>query len=130
MGQSAGVPIEPDEQSELLDACCSIPGVIGGGVPGGKNGSHSARRVPVDPWLPFPAGGYDAIFVLVAVPSDDPASIDRTDSVKDILSLWNSWTTLAVSPLLSQAEEGGLRFYNEISQVPGLEAGLNAGQRV
>ena len=38
MGQSAGVPIEPDEQSELLDACCAIPGVIGGGVPGGKSG--------------------------------------------------------------------------------------------
>jgi phosphomevalonate kinase len=36
MGESASVPIEPDEQTELLDACCAIPGVIGGGVPGGK----------------------------------------------------------------------------------------------
>lgn len=36
MGETAGVPIEPDEQTELLDACCAIPGVIGGGVPGGE----------------------------------------------------------------------------------------------
>ena len=36
MGTLSGVPIEPPEQTELLDACISQPGVIGGGVPGGN----------------------------------------------------------------------------------------------
>ena len=35
MGSAAGVPIEPPEQTELLNACTSVAGVIGGGVPGG-----------------------------------------------------------------------------------------------
>ena len=37
MGTAAGVPIEPPEQTELLDACMSVAGVISGGVPGGKS---------------------------------------------------------------------------------------------
>lgn len=35
MGNLSGVPIEPIEQTTLLDACVSQAGVIGGGVPGG-----------------------------------------------------------------------------------------------
>ena len=35
MGNLSGVPIEPDEQTKLLDTCVSQAGVIGGGVPGG-----------------------------------------------------------------------------------------------
>ena len=35
MGQQANVPIEPPEQERLLDACADLPGVLGGGVPGG-----------------------------------------------------------------------------------------------
>lgn len=45
MSAKANVPIEPDVQTELLDACYQIRGVIGGVVPG--------------------AGGYDAIALLV-----------------------------------------------------------------
>lgn len=45
MSMKAGVPIEPKVQTELLDACCQVPGVVGGVVPG--------------------AGGYDAIALLV-----------------------------------------------------------------
>lgn len=37
MSAAAGVPIEPPEQTELLDACTSGAGVIGGGVPGGMS---------------------------------------------------------------------------------------------
>jgi phosphomevalonate kinase len=37
MGDLADVPIEPDEQTELLDKCLTIAGVIGGGVPGGQS---------------------------------------------------------------------------------------------
>lgn len=35
MGDLSGVPIEPDEQTKLLDTCVAQAGVIGGGVPGG-----------------------------------------------------------------------------------------------
>lgn len=45
MSERSGVPVEPPAQTELLDACSSFPGVLGGVVPG--------------------AGGYDAV-VLVA----------------------------------------------------------------
>ena len=45
MSTKAGVPIEPKVQTELLDACSQIPGVVGGVVPG--------------------AGGFDAIALLV-----------------------------------------------------------------
>ena len=45
MSVKSRVPVEPDVQTELLDACCRLPGVIGGVVPG--------------------AGGYDAIALLV-----------------------------------------------------------------
>lgn len=40
MGSLSGVPIEPPEQTKLLDACVSGAGVIGGGVPGGLSASH------------------------------------------------------------------------------------------
>lgn len=35
MGEMAGVPIEPDGQTKLLDACLASEGVLGCGVPGG-----------------------------------------------------------------------------------------------
>lgn len=37
MGEQSGVPIEPPEQTRLLDACSALPGVFGAGVPGGKS---------------------------------------------------------------------------------------------
>lgn len=37
MGELADVPIEPKEQTALLDACIGIPGVVCGGVPGGTS---------------------------------------------------------------------------------------------
>lgn len=36
MGELSGVPVEPPEQTKLLDACVAQAGVIGGGVPGGQ----------------------------------------------------------------------------------------------
>ncbi|KAL8812433.1 MAG: hypothetical protein Q9223_000348 [Gallowayella weberi] len=45
MSARAEVPIEPKVQTELLDACCQINGVVGGVVPG--------------------AGGFDAVVLLV-----------------------------------------------------------------
>lgn len=45
MSTKSGVPIEPEVQTKLIDACCRLPGVVGGVVPG--------------------AGGYDAVAFLV-----------------------------------------------------------------
>ena len=53
MSAGSGVPIEPSQQTELLDACSAVTGVLGGVVPG--------------------AGGFDAIALLVA---DTPAVLD------------------------------------------------------
>lgn len=47
MGKLAGVPIEPPEQTELLKACVSVAGVVGGGVPGGEHplSNHTHRTI-------------------------------------------------------------------------------------
>ncbi|QDS74372.1 hypothetical protein FKW77_005072 [Venturia effusa] len=45
MSRLSGVPVEPPEQTKLIDACSAVDGVIGGVVPG--------------------AGGYDAIALLI-----------------------------------------------------------------
>lgn len=45
MGEKSGVPIEPPQQTALLDYCTKIEGVVGGVVPG--------------------AGGFDAVVLLV-----------------------------------------------------------------
>lgn len=45
MSTKSGVPIEPEVQTKLIDACCRLPGVVAGVVPG--------------------AGGYDAVAFLV-----------------------------------------------------------------
>lgn len=35
MGKRAGISIEPDEQTRLIDDCLDVPGVVMAGVPGG-----------------------------------------------------------------------------------------------
>ncbi|KAI9893160.1 MAG: phosphomevalonate kinase [Vezdaea aestivalis] len=62
MSQAAGVPIEPESQKSLLDACSSIDGVIGGVVPG--------------------AGGDDAVVLLI---EDRPKVLEE---VRHLLSDW------------------------------------------
>lgn len=74
MGEAAGVPIEPDEQSALADATLDVHGVVAALVPG--------------------AGGYDA---LACVYIDDEVVRKR------IGEAWASWTTAQVSPLTVQA---------------------------
>ena len=63
MSRLSDVPIEPEEQSRLLDACSQVEGVIGGVVPG--------------------AGGYDAIALLM---EDSKEAVQR---LKQCLSEWN-----------------------------------------
>lgn len=62
MSSKAGVPIEPPSQTKLLDACSSVPGVLGGVVPG--------------------AGGYDAIALLV---------IDKDDVLSRLNMMLETW---------------------------------------
>ncbi|KAF2869733.1 ribosomal protein S5 domain 2-type protein [Massariosphaeria phaeospora] len=62
MSAASGVPIEPPQQTALLDACSNVPGVIGGVVPG--------------------AGGYDAIVVLLE---------DNDEVITDLKKLLDGW---------------------------------------
>ena len=57
MSKKAGVPIEPKVQTELLDACSQLPGVVGGVVPG--------------------AGGYDAAVLLIEDNHDTLGEVHR-----------------------------------------------------
>ncbi|KAF2745539.1 Phosphomevalonate kinase [Sporormia fimetaria CBS 119925] len=62
MGEASGVPIEPPQQTALLDACSKIPGIVGGVVPG--------------------AGGYDAVVLLIE---------DREDVMAELKKLTSAW---------------------------------------
>jgi phosphomevalonate kinase len=62
MSKASQVPIEPPQQTMLLDACSGIPGIIGGVVPG--------------------AGGYDAIVLLL----EDKEEV--IESLKKVLAGW------------------------------------------
>jgi phosphomevalonate kinase len=64
MGDKAGVPIEPNVQTELCNATMALPGVVTALVPG--------------------AGGYDAIACLY---------IDHPSVREGILQLWLNWKT-------------------------------------
>jgi phosphomevalonate kinase len=68
MSSEAGVPIEPAPQTDLLDACSALPGVLGGVVPG--------------------AGGYDAIALLV---------VDKQQVLERLSSLCSNWKSAAGS---------------------------------
>lgn len=62
MSEKSGVPIEPPAQTELLDACEAVSGVIGGVVPG--------------------AGGYDAVSLLIE---------DKETTVAELEKLLAGW---------------------------------------
>ncbi|WWC72827.1 phosphomevalonate kinase [Kwoniella pini CBS 10737] len=94
MSELSGVLIEPPEQTKLIDACCELPGVVGGGVPG--------------------AGGYDALFLLIV---DSPSVVARVDD------LWSNWQEMSVCPLLAKQSDGGLRV-EDVNAVKGLEQAL------
>lgn len=80
LGEKAGVPIEPDEQTKLCNATANVPGVVTCLVPG--------------------AGGYDAVACLY---------IDRPSVLKAIGDVWASWTSPIICPLAVQVSNGGLR---------------------
>lgn len=80
MSSLSDVPIEPPKQTRLLDACCALPGVVGGTVPG--------------------AGGYDALVLLV---------VDSPEVVAGVEGVWSNWTEMSVCPLSAKQSDGGIQ---------------------
>ncbi|GJJ77801.1 phosphomevalonate kinase [Entomortierella parvispora] len=79
MSELSEVPVEPKEQSRLLDACLEIPGVLMAGVPG--------------------AGGFDAIFCIVLSDAAREA----------VAGVWSGFEEMSVGPLLcTESVDGGL----------------------
>ncbi|KAL7704064.1 phosphomevalonate kinase protein [Lotmaria passim] len=78
MGVAAGVKIEPDELSGLLNDTAALPGVFAVGCPG--------------------AGGYDAVFALVL--GDECAA--------EVEKFWESYQGMNVCPLLVREDPSGL----------------------
>ncbi|GAA5972058.1 hypothetical protein JCM11641_002475 [Rhodosporidiobolus odoratus] len=114
MGEASGVPIEPPEQTRLLDACSALPGVIGAGVPG--------------------AGGYDAIWVLCLDPSSAAAA--AASPAQQVESLLRSYTEMSVRPLCKNAWVKGGTFEGEagllrerMGEVEGLEAAVQRAKK-
>jgi phosphomevalonate kinase len=84
MGNESSVPIEPPTQTSLLDASLQVPGVLIAGVPG--------------------AGGYDAIFCVIADDGDDVYS-----TFHQLVTVWERWQ-VRVCPLLAREEGAGILF--------------------
>lgn len=113
MGEASGVPIEPPEQTKLLDACSALPGVVGAGVPGGEPSLLRHRcslRLGADSRLPLTAGGYDAIWVLALSP---PLSSDTPAPEVAVEELLRSYSDMSVRPLSRQAWVQGGRKMTE-----------------
>jgi len=90
VGQQASVPIEPPTQTALLDDSLKVNGVSIAGVPG--------------------AGGYDAIFCLIA---DDIRVEANTESTIDrLFAAWKE-REVRVCPLLAQNDPSGLLLSSE-----------------
>lgn len=104
LGDGPGVPVEPDEQTRLLDECVKIKGVLGGGVPG--------------------AGGYDACHLLVLQDAANTDSSSASPVMKEVQQLWSTWKELTVSPLDCGADQGGLRWYGNVDDVEGLSEAI------
>ncbi|KAM5348195.1 hypothetical protein ACJ41O_008019 [Fusarium nematophilum] len=83
MGNASEVPIEPDSQTELLDAVSTVEGVYGGVVPG--------------------AGGFDALALLMR---DDAETKQR---VEDFLGQWAKDKGTKVKLLAVKGEMEGVR---------------------
>lgn len=96
MGTRSGVPIEPEEQTTLLDALTSkVDGVCGGVVPG--------------------AGGYDAIVLLVR---DDEHTMS---SIKSFLVDWSTSKSSQVKMLRVKGEMEGVRREERAAYTPWLQ---------
>lgn len=86
MSAASTVPVEPPEQTRLIDACSAVPGVVGGVVPG--------------------AGGYDAVALLI---EDRP---DVAERLADLIKDWKFGGQGKVSMLGVREEVQGVKTEN------------------
>lgn len=77
MGELAGVPVEPDQQTTLVDGTLELSGVVAAGVPG--------------------AGGFDAIFAIII---NDALHCNR----QGVEAYWSENSVLAL--VLDEDEHG------------------------
>ena len=96
MGEKSGVPIEPPQQTALLDYCAGLEGVVGGVVPG--------------------AGGFDAIVLLV----EDKEAI--LDALKQKLSEYKAEDAQVEGPKIGRV--GTVNVREEMVGVKSEELGL------
>ncbi|KAJ8589335.1 hypothetical protein M405DRAFT_214856 [Rhizopogon salebrosus TDB-379] len=101
MGDLAGVEIEPEQQTHLLDRSVAQAGVIGGGVPG--------------------AGGYDAIWLLICTPPDLPKEQQPLHRVE---SVWRNFDESNVTPLLAQESVAKGARVVQLDEIPGLREAI------
>jgi len=158
MGTASGVPIEPREQTQLLDACSALPGVVGAGVPGGASRSRSLSAPPkVTPCgfrcatcevrtltlsLTLAAGGYDAIWILCLAPPPPPPPSSSSSATSApapstaVEALLRSYTAMSVGPLSRTAWAQGGTVEGEkgllrerVEEVEGLREAVERGRR-
>lgn len=79
LGDLAGVPIEPAEQTALCNATQAIQGVLAAGVPG--------------------AGGFDAIFALLL----------NDDAAERVEHFWTTWKETKVVPMIVREDPRGIQ---------------------
>ena len=94
MGDEAGVPIEPNQQSALCDATMQLPGVLAAGVPGAGGFdaifaivmSDAARRRVEDMWLDWKDGG-EEMKVVPMIVHEDSRGVRRLPSNRQVVVL-------------------------------------------
>lgn len=104
MGRASGVAIEPEPQTQLLDDCLAVSGVIAGGVPG--------------------AGGYDAIWLLVFDPPKKHEKILTPTACVEIL--WGRRDQKDVTPLSARESITKGIQAEQLDEVPGLREAIFA----
>jgi len=103
MGEASGVAIEPPQQTELLDGCLAVSGVIAGGVPG--------------------AGGYDAIWLLVFDPPKKHGKIPTPVECVEIL--WGRREKKDVTPLCAEESTTKGIQAEQLDEIPGLREAIS-----
>ncbi|KAG1878118.1 ribosomal protein S5 domain 2-type protein [Suillus subalutaceus] len=101
MGDLAGVEIEPEQQTHLLDQSIEQAGVVGGGVPG--------------------AGGYDAIWLLICSPPNLP---DEQQPLRRVETVWSTFNESNVTPLLAQESVAKGARVVQLDEIPGLREAI------
>lgn len=119
MGDLAGVEIEPEQQTHLLDQSIEQAGVVGGGVPGGQ--SYFFRSWTISKFESNAAGGYDAIWLLVCNPPGLPY---EQQPLRRVETVWSNFSESNVTPLLAQESVAKGACVVQLDRIPGLREAI------